>query len=103
VRFKKTNPGSLSSVKRWTVVACLLLIAFVTAAQVLHSHPDGLANEARHCTVCQVAHAPANVGLVAQLAVGFTVTAFLSYSADIDPKPLPDSFSLFCRPPPSLV
>jgi hypothetical protein len=103
VRFKNAHLGHFSSVARWTAVLCLLLVGLVAAAQAVHYHPDELANDAKHCTVCQLAHASAQVGPVAQLSVSLTVTTFVVHSPDADPKPVPDTFSLFSRPPPSLV
>lgn len=103
MRFKNSNPGQFSSATRWIAILCLLLVGLVAAAQAVHYHPNELANEAKHCTICQLAHASAQVGPVAQLSVGLTTTAFVVHSPDVDPKPVPDTFSLFCRPPPSLV
>jgi hypothetical protein len=103
VRFKNTNLDPVSSARRWTAILCLLLVGLVATAQAVHYHPNELANEAKHCSICQVAHASAQVGPVAQLAVNLTITAFVVHSPDVDPKPVPDTFSLFCRPPPPLV
>jgi hypothetical protein len=81
----------------------LLLVGLVAAAQAVHYHPNEPANDARHCSICQVAHASAQTGPVAQLFVSITITAFVAHSDDADPKPVPDTFSLFSRPPPPLV
>jgi hypothetical protein len=88
---------------RWTAFLCLLLVGLVAAAQAVHYHPNELANDARHCTICQVAHASAQTGPAAQLSVSLAVSAFVVHSDDADPRPVPDTFSLFSRPPPSLV
>jgi hypothetical protein len=80
-----------------------LLVGLVAAAQAVHYHPNEPANEARHCQICQVAHASAKTGQVAQLFVSLSVAAFVVHSDDADPKLVLDTFSLFSRPPPSLV
>src|SRR5215472_12828024 len=103
VRFRHANFGSLSSVTRWTAVLCLLLLGLVAAAQAVHYHPNELKNDARHCTICVVAHASTQTGPVAPLFVTLATSAFVVHSNDADPKLVPDTFSLFCRPPPSLV
>ena len=103
VRFRHANPGSFSSVTRWTAVLCLLLVGLVAAAQAVHYHPNEPANDAKHCKICQVAHASAQPGPVAQLFFSLAVATFVVHSDDADPKPVPDTFSLFSRPPPSLV
>jgi hypothetical protein len=103
VRFKAAHLGSFSSVTRWTAVVCLLLVGLVAAVQAVHYHPNEPANDARHCKICQVAHASAETGPVTQLFVGLTISVIVVYSDDADPKPVPDTFSLFSRPPPSLV
>jgi hypothetical protein len=103
VRFKNAHPGSISSARRWTAILCLLLVGLVAAAQAVHYHPNEQANDTKHCTICQVAHASAQTGPVAQFFVTLAVSAFVAHSDDADPKPVPDTFSLFSRPPPSLV
>ena len=103
VRIKKDNPGSVSSVMRWTAFLCLLLVGLVAAAQAVHYHPNEPANDTSHCTICQVAHASAQTGTVAQLFVTLAISACVVHSDDADPRPVPDTFSLFSRPPPSLV
>jgi hypothetical protein len=103
VRFKNANPGSLSAIKRWTAVLCLLLAGLVAAAQAVHYHPNELANDARHCTICQLAQASAQTGPAAQLFVSLAVSGLVVHSDDAAFRPVPDTFSLFSRPPPSLV
>lgn len=100
VRSKEDNLGQLSPVQRWTLAICLLLVTIAVAGQTLHSHQDELSADARHCTICQVAHTAAQVAPVAPVAVTLTTTSFLISSVASDPKQGPDSFSLFCRPPP---
>lgn len=99
---KPVNFGQISPARRWALLICLLLVTIAIAAQALHSHPDEFSAEARHCTICQVAHAPVLVASAAPLAVVLTTTAFLTLQADPDPKQGLDSFSLFCRPPPAV-
>src|SRR5215467_8855071 len=91
VRPKKANFGSLSSVTHWTAVLCLLLLGLVAAPQAVHYHPNELKNDARHCTICVVAHASAQTGPVAPLFVSLATSAFVVHSDDADPKPVPDT------------
>lgn len=79
---------------------CLLLLAAAIFAQAFHLHSNNIANEAKHCTVCQVAHAPAQLGQMAQLAVVIAFAALLVFSIAPTPKQRLDAFSLFSRPPP---
>jgi hypothetical protein len=102
VKSKQTNFAHLYPARHWVVLACLLLVTFTVAAQALHAHADELSGDAKDCAICQVAHATVQVTPVAQLNLNFTAAISLSFSADPDPKQGPDSFSLFCRPPPSV-
>jgi hypothetical protein len=98
--LKQAKFAHLSPAKRWAVLICFLLIGIAILAQAFHLHPNELANDAKHCTICQVAHASVQVMPAAQLSFDLTATAFLNVSADPDPKQVLDSLSLFCRPPP---
>jgi hypothetical protein len=100
VRFKQANFALLSPARRRVVLLCFLLVGIAIVAQAFHLHPNQLANDAKHCTICQVAHTSVQVVSVAHVAFGLTTTAFFSFSADADPKSVFDSFSLFSRPPP---
>jgi hypothetical protein len=102
VKSKQAHFAHLSSAQRWVVLACLLLMAITVATQALHSHAYELSSEARHCTICQVAHTTVQATAVAQLVLSSTSTVFLSLSADPDPKQGLDTFSLFSRPPPTV-
>jgi hypothetical protein len=82
------------------VLVCFLLVGIAVVAQSSHLHPNDLANDAKHCTICQLAHAPVQVVSVVHVAFGLTTTALFTVSADLDPKPALASFSLFSRPPP---
>jgi hypothetical protein len=95
VHHEKLSPG-----KRLAVVLCFLLIAAATFAQAFHLHPNDLANEAKHCTICQVAHAPAQLAPVAKLPVVLALAILPVLSPHRDPKQRLDAFSLFSRPPP---
>jgi hypothetical protein len=100
VKSKQTNFARMSSAKRWAVLLCLLLAGMAIIAQAFHLHSNELAPDAKHCTICQVAHAPAQVATVAHVALGLTTTAFFRFSEDLSPKPILASVSLFSRPPP---
>jgi hypothetical protein len=103
MRSKQAHLVRFGSIRRWTAIVCLLLAGIACAAQAFHSHPDDLAGDARHCAACQVAHAPARIAPVAHLFVHRTITAFVGTFARPDLQQGPDSFPLFCRPPPSLL
>jgi hypothetical protein len=100
VKSKPAHFVHPSSAQRCIVLACLLLLTITVAAQALHSHPNELSSDARHCTICQVAHTTVQATPVAQLDLGSTSSVLLTLSADPDPKQGLDAFSLFCRPPP---
>jgi hypothetical protein len=90
----------LSSAKRRTVLVCLLLVGIAVVAQGFHLHPNDLANDAKHCSICQVAHTPVQVVSVAHVAFRLAFTVFFARSSGLGPKPVLASFSLFSRPPP---
>jgi hypothetical protein len=87
---------------RWAVLLCLLLVGIAVAAQALHSHTNELAGDAKHCATCQIAHAPANVGLVFQLVSRPAATVFLVSLSRCQLKTFLTSFYLFSRPPPAV-
>jgi hypothetical protein len=100
VKQNQVHLEKLSSGKRLAVALCFLLIAAATFAQAFHLHSNDLANEAKHCTVCQVAHAPAQRAQVAQLPVVLAFAILPVLSSSRAPKQRVDAFSLFSRPPP---
>jgi hypothetical protein len=87
---------------RWAVLVCLLLVTIAVAAQTLHSHPNELASDAKHCSTCQIAHAPASVSLVLQLVFRPAAPVCLVALSEHQPKTFFSSFSLFSRPPPAI-
>jgi hypothetical protein len=91
---------SLSSARRWAVLVCLLLVTITVAAQTLHAHPDELSAGGKHCSVCQVAHAPAQKLATVHVAFGLARTRFFIFFNHPDPQSAVAPFSLFCRPPP---
>jgi hypothetical protein len=102
VRSKQSRMPDFSPALRWAAVLCLLLIGIAATAQALHSHPNELAGDAKHCATCQIAHAPAKVGPVFELVSRPAATVFLVSLSKCQPKALFASFSLFSRPPPAL-
>jgi hypothetical protein len=90
----------LSRAKRWAVLVCFLLVGIAIVAQSFHLHPNDLANDAKHCTICQVVHAPVQVVSAVHVAFRLAFTVFFTRSSDLGPKPVLASFSLFSRPPP---
>ena len=102
MKSQQASSRNPSIAKRWAVVSCLLLVGLAITAQAFHLHPNDLADDAKHCAVCQVAHAPVQVAPVAQLNFALSTKVLFSLSPDPDPKQGEDSFSLFCRPPPAV-
>ncbi|HEY6305416.1 MAG TPA: hypothetical protein VI488_03030 [Candidatus Angelobacter sp.] len=90
----------LSSVRRWAVLVCLLLVAITVAAQTFHAHPDEFSAGGKHCSVCQVAHAPARAASTVHVAFGLARALFFIFFNQPHQKSVVASFSLFCRPPP---
>jgi hypothetical protein len=82
------------------VLACLLLVGIAIVAQAFHLHPNELANNAKHCNVCQIGHAPFHAASTAHVVFGLTTGIFQNFYVQPDPKPVLEVFSLFCRPPP---
>jgi len=78
-------------------LVCLALVAMLTVAQAIHTHPDAAA--ADHCPLCITMHtvvpAAASVAilLLVQFAMARTVFAVRAISRNWDSK-------LFTRPPP---
>jgi hypothetical protein len=100
MQSKQVSFADTRSVRKWTALLCLLLAGMACTAQALHSHPDDLAGGAKHCAACQVAHAAARVAPVAHSLVHLTSTALVGLFPSPTIKHGPDSFPLFCRPPP---
>ena len=55
-------PGSTAA---WVAVVCVLLLALLTAIQVVHVHLDGA--DTRHCPLCVVLQTAAPVGTAAAI------------------------------------
>jgi hypothetical protein len=95
-----THFANSSSPRRWAVLVCLLLVTITAVAQTLHAHPDELSARGKHCSVCQVAYAPAQKTGTAHVDFGFARTFFFVFFNHPDPQSAIAPFSLFCRPPP---
>ena len=101
MRLKQVDPVHLTPAKRWVVRVFLGLLAMTLAVQALHLHPNELAQtDVKHCAICQIAHAPAQVAPIPHFTFGLTRSAFVTFAVDPHTKPVVASFSLFCRPPP---
>lgn len=85
-----------------TVVLCLLLILFIGATQLLHTHP---ANEGtnRGCSLCAVAHLSALPVPALSNAVLTRLMLLLQQAAPVHAPPRFRAFSLYVRPPPVLT
>ena len=99
VTRKQDSFKYVSFSRRWTGAVCLLLVAAAFAAAAFHLHPNDL-SDAKHCTVCQIAHAPFQAVAHTHILLGLAATAFFSDAAQASPKTFLTSFSLFSRPPP---
>jgi hypothetical protein len=103
MKARLVDPERLASTKRWTLLACLCLLGITLAEQAFHLHSNELANaDFRHCPACQMAHAPFALASITSIPLGLTTVPFLATAADPHFKPVLVSFSLFCRPPPSV-
>jgi hypothetical protein len=101
MKVRRVDTAHLTPARRWVIQICLCLLAVMLLSQALHVHPnDFTQTDVKHCTVCQLAHAPIQATPIPHLTFGLARTAFLSLSADRHPKLVLASFSLFCRPPP---
>jgi hypothetical protein len=102
MRARRVDSARLSPAIRWTAVICLLLVGTALVVSALHLHPNDLGNDAKHCTACQVAHAPMHAVSPVHILFGLTATAFFAVSAQPSPKTFLTAFSLFSRPPPQV-
>ena len=81
---------------------CVLLILFVGAAQVLHTHAaDESANPG--CSLCTVAHVSATVTPAVQSPILTKVAVDAPSAATPDSPARVVTFSLYVRPPPALT
>ena len=95
----RTYTESLIARRRWLPLLCLLLVAFMVAAQALHVHTGKFSNH-ENCAICQVANAPSAASRVMSLAIVLIVAAFPTLAPSPAPLLSLQAFSLFCRPPP---
>lgn len=81
---------------------CVLLILFIGAAQVLHTHT---AAEAANpgCSLCAVAHLSVLTAPVATSPVPVATTAPIRAAEIAPPPPRLFSFATYVRPPPVLT
>jgi hypothetical protein len=98
----KQKQGNIARwVPPWLVIACLVLVLASAAAQALHSHPDGLEKNARHCPVCPLLHSPVRMAGSCHASVTFQPAGFLSPLLETDRKTDLHSSPYSSRPPPS--
>jgi hypothetical protein len=88
---------------QWFAFFCLALIAFLGAAQAVHSHPGLLNGTADHCELCMALHTTPSVGQAVQLSFSFQTTAYLRDWENPGNASRAALFVLFSRPPPSLA
>ena len=92
-KFRDRRPGILA-----IVVVCLVLVFFLSIAQVTHLHQN--ASEADHCALCLAMHSAAPILLAAAAAM---VLVQLELSAPVfKVRPVVRYWhpQLFTRPPP---
>jgi len=100
VRLQQDHFSSAYSARNWRIIACILLVGIAVAAQTLHSHPDGIVSDSKHCSACHLAHSPANLGPVVELAYVPVGATSLYSIVTLHPGSFLASFALFSRPPP---
>jgi hypothetical protein len=84
----------------WLVIACLVLVLGVAAAQALHFHPDGVEKDVRHCVVCPLLHSAVRVVAFCHTSVSFQQTGVLVLPLKADRKTELHSSPYSSRPPP---
>jgi hypothetical protein len=83
------------------IAVCLVCVLISASAQALHLHSDGLANDLKHCPICQIAGAGGHAILSGFSLVVITSGVFHSVSHSISNHAPVSFFSLLCRPPPA--
>ena len=83
--------------QRATLWLCLLLLALLSLAQVVHNHKD--ASDADHCTVCVVLQNAAPT-TIAAVAILFVALARVALVANVQVAIYRPTSALFIRPPP---
>jgi hypothetical protein len=72
------------------------------AAQALHLHIDGPANELKNCPVCHLANSTVLAVLIFLLLFVHRTATFAPVAEAAGAKAIFGSFALFSRPPPAL-
>ena len=85
--------------RSWVIVLCLLLLSISAAAQV-HLHPDEMADSAKQCVFCQIAHSAPQVSIVVQLDVALAMTDSLVLTPEPELHSNTELGWHFSRPPP---
>jgi hypothetical protein len=80
-------------------VLCILLVAYVSIAEISHIHPKGSKHPTHTCSVCSVAHSGISMVRVFVPSPLVAVADALKV-ADASPRNLLVVSSLFIRPPP---
>jgi len=84
------------------VLLCAILVGAALSAQAFHFHPDGNPGNEKHCSICSGAHFAMPVVHTHVTSAHTTTTApGQARPIQVSVRHLP--FSLFNRPPPSLV
>lgn len=89
-----------TSVTRWLVLLCLVLVAVVGTAQALHFHADDLAATDKHCPLCQTLHSTTPLVHTLQLNFSFQAVAYFLCRTSSHKQSVYSPFALFSRPPP---
>jgi hypothetical protein len=104
MKLLNTNrEGQTGMIRSLVAILCVVLILFVGAAQVLHTHAPDEAAANPGCSLCAVAHVSALPSpVLASPVVAEAVLAVAQPDAVSAPSRF-FSFSLYVRPPPALT
>jgi hypothetical protein len=95
----RSGSHSKQSALKVATVVCLVLLAFLAVAQVMHVHASG--SDADHCTLCVAMHSvvPLVIMLITVVLVRIEVLAL----GLLEVRPITRYFypTLFIRPPPA--
>ena len=99
--FSSRTPSRGRTLHLLVALLCVLLILFVGAAQVLHSHPGGEAQNP-NCSLCAVAHLATHAAPVtsAPALVLSIAPVHTPHRAHAPPRRF--FFSTYVRPPPAV-
>ena len=99
MKFVRANFGRSMPANRWLVVVCLLLLS-ISVLAASHFHPDDSGTTAKHCPICQAAHSPVQITVLALPQVVFATSTYLVVAHDCACRSTFYPGWHFSRPPP---